>query len=113
MIDEYTFGRISVNGKVYEKDIIIYPDGQVQDSWWRESGHKLCIDDIHDLIETDLEMIIAGTGSPGLMKAEEELIELLTKKGILFKALPSEEAMQLYNNLYMEKRIGACFHLTC
>lgn len=113
MIDDYTFGRISVNGRIYSKDIIIYPDGRVQDSWWRKSGHKLCINDIRELIETELEMIIAGTGSPGLMKPEEELIELLAGKGIAFKALPSKEAMQLYNTLCVEKRVGACFHLTC
>ena len=113
MIEEYSFGRISVNGKVYEKDIVIYPDGRVQDSWWRESGHRLCVSDIRELIETEVEMIIAGTGSPGLMKPEEELIVLLKRRGIAFKALPSKEAMQLYNTLCVEKKVGACFHLTC
>lgn len=113
MIDEYTFGRISIDGKKYVKDIIIYPDGHVQGSWWRKNGHRLCIDDIRELIATNPEMLIAGTGSPGLMKPEPELIELLAGKGIAFKALPSHEAIRLYNTMCIRKKVGACFHLTC
>ena len=113
MINEYTFGRISIDGKEYVKDVIIYPDGRVQDSWWRKNGHRLCIDDIHELIAANPEMIITGTGSPGLMKPEPELIKLLAGKGIEFKALPSSEAIPLHNTMCTEKKVGACFHLTC
>lgn len=113
MIGSYAFGHITVNGEGYTSDIIIYPDGHIEDSWWRKSGHRLCIDDIQELIRSEPEMIIAGTGSPGLMKPEKDLEELLSKKGITFKAMPSNEAMELYNKTYTEKKVGACFHLTC
>ena len=108
MIDDYSFGHISIDGTEYTSDIIIYPDGRIQDAWWRKSGHRLCIDDIVDLINTNPQIIIAGTGSSGLMKPEK-----LTDKGIELKVVSSKEAVTLFNKLCNEKKVGACFHLTC
>jgi hypothetical protein len=113
MIDDYSFGSITINGKNYSRDIIIYPDGRIQDSWWRKSGHSLCRDDIKELIESEPDIIIAGTGSPGLMKPDSRLEEYLSNNNIEFKALPTKGAALLYNRLSKEKSAGACFHLTC
>ena len=113
MIDDYSFGHISIDGTEYTSDIIIYPDGRIQDSWWRKSGHRLCVDDIVELINTNPQIIIAGTGSPGLMKPDKELEKELVDKGIEFKAVSSKEAVKVYNQLIGEKKVGACFHLTC
>lgn len=46
MIESYTFGRMTVNGKHYSADLIIYPNGRLQDSWWRKEGHRLQLADI-------------------------------------------------------------------
>lgn len=113
MIDTYSFGTISIHGKKYIKDLIIYPDGHIQDGWWRKSGHRLFVEDITELIDSAPETIIAGMGSPGLMKPENGLKEFLIQKGIAFTAVPSAEAVKLYNNCCDKKRTGACFHLTC
>jgi hypothetical protein len=113
MIIAYEFGSIIVDGKEYTTDIIIYPDGHVRDSWWRKDGHRLSNEDLTDLIESQPEIIIAGTGAYGFMQPEEELKNQLQRRGIEFKSAPSGEAMKLYNELYGKKRVGACFHLTC
>ena len=113
MIDSYSFGNIIIDGKKYTKDVIIYPDGRIQGSWWRKEGHKLCAEDIADLIDCAPELIIAGTGAYGIMKPEAKLEEVLKDKGIEFRALPSEKAVDEYNRLCGEKKVGACFHLTC
>lgn len=113
MINAYDFGSIIVNGKEYTKDIIIYPDGHIKDSWWRKYGHRLSDEDLTDLIESGPEIIIAGTGAYGLMRPEEGLKNRLQKNGIEFKSAPSGDAIKLYNELYEKKRVGACFHLTC
>ena len=39
-ITHYEFGRISIEGKDYDSDVIISADG-VQDQWWRKEGHNL------------------------------------------------------------------------
>lgn len=113
MIQEYSFGKIVVGGEAYHSDIIIYPDGRVQGSWWREEGHRLSEKDIIELINAKPEMIIAGTGASGLMVPEKGLEQTLSEKGIEFTAGPTERACALYNEMHDKKRTGACFHLTC
>ena len=113
MITSCSFGVIVIEGKQYTSDLIIYPDGHIEDSWYRRKGHTLSSDDISKLIESKPEVIIAGTGVSGLMKPEPGLDKLLFKKGIRFIAQPNQKAMKIYNELSSTKRVGACFHLTC
>ena len=71
------------------------------------------MDDITGLVDAGPEIIIAGTGSPGLMVPDDGLAEELSAKGIGFEVLPTAEAVARYNALCTEKRVGACLHLTC
>ena len=113
MITSCSFGVIIIEEKQYTSDLIIYPDGHVEDSWYRRKGHGLSLDDISKLIESKPEVIIAGTGVSGLMRPESGLDKLLLNKGIRFIAQPNQKAMKIYNELSSKKRAGACFHLTC
>ena len=112
-IDRCSFGSIVINGKEYTSDLIIYPDGHVMDSWCRKTGHKLSIDDIGGLIESEPEVIIVGTGVSGLVRPEKELEKMLSEKDIGFIPAPNQKAIELYNELISKKRVGACFHLAC
>jgi len=112
-IDSFSFGSMVINGKQYTSDLIIYPDGHVEASWYRRSGHRLSSDDIGTLIESEPQVIIAGTGVSGLVKSDKELDDLLSQKGIEFILAPNEQAIELYNELRSKKRVGACFHLAC
>ena len=112
-IEAYSFGRMIIDGKQYSSDLLIYPDGRVEDTWYRKKGHGLSIDDIPALIQAGPEIIIAGTGANGLMKPEKGFVKRLSQKGIHFISLPSIEAAERYNKLSLEKPVGACFHLTC
>ena len=113
MIDDCAFGRIVIDGKVYTSDLIIYPDGHVEDNWWRKSGHRLSSGDIRKLIKSRPDVIIAGKGVSGQMKPEKELENMLHKKRIEFIAESNRKAMESYNKLAPKERVGACFHLTC
>ena len=113
MIERCDFGSIVIDGKRYSSDLIIYPNGHVADSWYRKAGHRLSSDDIENLIESQPEIIIAGTGVSGLMRPEEGLEKQLRQKSIEFLPAPNKRAKELYNQLSSKKRVGACFHLTC
>ena len=113
MIESFAFGFIVINGRKYTSDILIYPDGSIEDSWRRKSGHRLSTGDIDRLIKSEPEVIVAGTGVSGLMKPEKQLVKLLNQKGIKFISQPNKEAIEAYNNLLSKIRVGACFHLTC
>ena len=112
MIDAYEFGSIIINGKEYTSDIIIFPDGKVKASWWRKEGHRISIEDINDLIQSQPELIIVGTGAYGFMKPERGLEGQLKDKGIELKTSPTGDATKLYNALHQKRKLGACFHLT-
>lgn len=113
MIDDCAFGRIVIDGKVYTSDLIIYPDGHIEDNWWRASGHRLSSGDIQKLIHSKPDVIVAGKGVSGQMKPEKALENLLHKQGIKFIAQSNQKAMEIYNNLISKVNVGACFHLTC
>ena len=113
MIESYSFGHLTIDGKSYSKDIIIYPDNSFLCPWWRQSGHRLEVSDIEKMIEMEPDIIIAGTGANGLMRPSEELRKALKEKDIEFIALPTEKAIGVYNEHARNRLTGACFHLTC
>jgi len=113
LIDSFGFGSLIVNGKSFNSDLIIYPDGRVHTPWWRKSGHRLVVEDIEALIASNPDTIVAGTGINGMMKPDEVLKEHLLERGIQFVAEKNQTAIVHYNRLSQQKRVGACFHLTC
>ena len=113
MINECSFGKIIINGKSYKTDVLIFPDGNVVDSWWRKSGHVLSLEDIRLLIDSGPEILIAGCGMNGMMKPEPGLEEELKESGILLMAMRNQEALEEYNKMASLKKVAAGFHLTC
>ena len=113
MIDSFGFGSLVIDGRPFNSDLIIYPDGRIQTPWWRKAGHRLVVEDIEALIASAPEAIVAGTGVSGLMKPDERLEQQLREKGIQFVADKNQKAIAQYNRLSQLKQVGACFHLTC
>lgn len=113
MIDSFAFGTMVIDGRQYHSDLIVYPDGRIQDAWWRARGHVLSLADIVDLVGMRPEVIVAGMGVNGLMKPEAGLGENLAGKGIRLMAAPNKAAVGWFNDLYAKKTVGACFHLSC
>ncbi|MFQ6064457.1 MAG: Mth938-like domain-containing protein [Candidatus Bathyarchaeia archaeon] len=113
MIESYGFGRIVVEGKVYTADVIIFPD-RVEDGWWREEGHRLCIKDIEEAIEEKPEVLVVGTGYWGLMKVPAETKRHVEEKHIELIIQPTKLACETYNRLIRSgKKAVAAFHLSC
>jgi hypothetical protein len=114
MIESSTFGHMTIDGRTYTSDLFIFPDGRVQDGWWRQRGHMLLTDDMLVLADTAPDFIVAGTGTSGRMRPAPDLRAFLREKGIALIAEPTPRAVDIYN----QKRtagltVGACFHLTC
>ncbi len=114
MIEDYSFGRMVINGTTYSTDLIIYPDGRIRKSWWRLEGHRLQLADLEKLLQAEPEIIVAGTGASGLMKPAAGLTALLGEQGIELICQPTATAYMTFNKLLEHKKKGAgCFHLTC
>lgn len=114
MIEETTFGSMTIKGQVYTTDLMIFPDGSVKDRWWRADGHRLTLGDIAALVEQGPAMIIAGMGIYGRMQAEKGLKDVLAEKGIeLTTAWTKAAAAQFNTVIRKQNNVAACFHLTC
>ena len=112
MIDSYDFGEVVIDGKIYTSDVIIYSD-RVEDDWWRKEGHQLCIDDLENVLETKPDVIVVGTGNPGMMQVLTETEKLIKSRGIKLIVQPTKEACQTYNQRSSSQRVIALLHLTC
>jgi len=112
MIEFYDFGQITIDGKRYTTDVIIFPD-HVHDRWWRKEGHRLSIEDLKTVLQAKPEVLIVGTGYNSYMKVPNEVREYLTSKDIELFVESTKEAYKTYNRLAKTKRVIAAFHLTC
>jgi len=113
MVESYSFGKIVVDGIAYKDDIKIIK-GKVIPDWWRQRGHLVSLDDIVDILESDSEILVIGTGKFGMMKLSSPLREALTSKGIELIEKKTPGATKIFNRLWSEGRdVSAGFHLTC
>ena len=111
MIDNYEFGSITIDGKRYDQDVIIYK-GRVRE-WWRETSHNVSLGDIEDLMSEKPKTIIFGTGASGVMKVPKETEDFLIKAGIEVIVLKTGDAYKKFNSLSSSQDIAAALHLTC
>ncbi len=112
IIDSYQFGLIVVNGKRYTSDVLIFPD-RVKDSWWRKEGHQLCLEDIGEVITENPDVLVVGTGAPGLMKVLPEVQPAVEAQGIKLIVEITDRACNTYNQLCHSQRVVAALHITC
>jgi hypothetical protein len=112
-IEHYSFGNITIDGKTYTSDVIIYP-GRIDSSWWRKEGHKLQIADLNDVINAKPEVLVVGTGYSGAMAVPKETISYLESKGMKVYVERTAKAVELFNELQKKGKIViAALHLTC
>lgn len=112
-IDSYTFGRISVDGKVYTRDLKIIVKTIIPE-WWRRAGHTVSLEDVGDILAAEPGIVVFGTGDPGRMVPDHELAKRFADKGIEMIALPTTEAINVFNRLIADRKdLAAGFHLTC
>lgn len=111
-IDSYEFGRIVVDGRAYTQDLILLPDG-IQDSWWRQEGHRLHIVDVAGVLAAKPEVLIVGKGQPGQMEVDPELARYLQENRIELIEVPTAQACTVYNSQAGKRQVAAALHLTC
>jgi hypothetical protein len=114
MIEHYDFGEITINGKRYFHDLIVFHTGKIKDNWWRVEGHRLSIEDIKDILKDKPEILVIGSGYDGLMRVDNNVIKTLKDAGIDVVVKKSVEACKVYNELKTKsKKVALAIHLTC
>ncbi len=120
MIEEYKFGLMAIDGKVYHHDVEVRWTGEVL-AWPREESHVIDTEDIAEAIEQNPETLIIGTGELGMAQVTEEVKKEIKLRGIELIIDRTEAAAKTFNirkedsieeEGKQEKVIGL-FHLTC
>jgi len=114
MIESYSFGRIVIDGKSYNKDVIVTTK-EVIPNWRRKRGHRLSIEDLEGRIDFNLDALVIGTGYYGIMRVPEEVVEELRRRGVKEVIVkPTREACEVFNELLKKgTKVVAALHLTC
>ena len=112
-IDSYNFGEIVIDGKKYNKDVIISKK-EVFSPWWREKGHLLSKGDLKEVFREKPEVLIIGSGAASLMKVPEEVKKSIEAQRIQCLVFNTREACDKFNELELSgKKVTAALHLTC
>jgi hypothetical protein len=113
VIEDYSFGKIRIDGKTYTHDVIIYPD-HVHSPWWRAEGHVLAIEDLAGILDNPPRVLVIGNGYLGRMAVPSDTLAALQARGIEVRIHKTKEAVDEYNRLSRESGdVVAALHLTC
>ena len=112
-IEDYGFGRITIDGETYGKDVLVLPP-RVISPWWRREGHRLEIDDLGEVVAYAPRILVVGTGAYGVMRVPDQTLSRLEAAGIEVEVLPSGEAVRRFNEWFeAQGTVAAAIHLTC
>jgi hypothetical protein len=113
-IESYSPGRIVVDGVELRRDVIVLPD-RVLTEWWRRDGHSLVMEDLDDVLEDLPQRLILGCGYASRLEPEPSVIEALAKRGVKVEALPTDQAVERFEELEARNpaAVAAALHLTC
>ncbi len=110
-LEDYSFGRVTVDGVEHTRDLIVLPERVVGD-WWRREGHSLALDDLEAVLDELPARLVLGTGAYGRLTPDRATLERLEERGIDVEVLPTADAVRRYCSLD-PATTGAALHLTC
>jgi len=121
-ITHVSWGRLDVengseNGAQSFKDAKLYPGGAR--AWdWNETGtsHSPGIQpaDVEELLDHGASVVILSRGMNRRLQVKDETLDLLDEAGVETHVLPTEQAVERYNELQeAEEPVAGLFHSTC
>ncbi len=113
IIEDYQFGKITVNGETYTKgDLIVSPEKTRV--WYCTDHHRPVLENFAEILEIKPEILIIGTGYYNVMQLDPILTDKLEQKIDKVIISNTKKAVKIYNKLSSQnKNIVACLHLTC
>jgi len=120
MIDEYKFGSITIDDKIYSYDVEVRWTGEIL-KWWRKESHVIDVDDIARAVEQNPDTIVIGTGESGIAQVTKEAQNFIRDKGIKLIIDLTEQATKTFNVINedsleeegVQDKVIGLFHLTC
>lgn len=132
MIEEYRFGAITIDGKIYNYDVearwtkresLRDPTGQADEvlKWRRGESHIIEEEDVKRAIDQNPDIIVIGTGESGTAQVTEQAKEAIKSKGIELIVDLTEQATKTFNIINEDseeeegeqRNVIGLFHITC
>lgn len=116
-ITHRSWGRIEVDdGEQRFKDAKLYPGGARE--WdWGETGTShapgIQIADVEELLAHGSETVILSRGVHERLQVQEDTLDYLDEQGVDTHVLQTEKAVERYNQLRKDHKVGGLFHSTC
>ncbi len=115
-IEDYSFGSITIDGKVYTKDLwIINGNIKKRDKSIARSkfgtSHRITRKELKRVISQKTRRVIVGSGDSGLVSLTDKAAKYLEEKGIELEICKTGELKQREEEI-SEKDSGI-IHLTC
>ena len=98
----YGEGYVSVNGKRYDRSLVVLPQRIVTD-WAATTFETLTAEHLAALLELDCEIVLLGTGAL-LRFPPAETLRVLSGRGIGVEVMDVHAACRTYNILAAEER---------
>lgn len=112
VIADFRAGKIIIGAKSYfSSDIIISPD-HVKYNWYGLHDHIVKPETISDVINSDIKVLIIGTGAQNGVSVPKATIEYLESIGIKTCVMDTWKAVEFYDKSKREK-LAAVLHLNC
>lgn len=112
MIGRFEFGTIVIDGQSYESDVIIFPNGAVE-QWQHKDEHALRPRDVDKIIKAEPEAVIIGLGTVGNLKMRPKAEKRFQEAGIEVMTYRTSKAVETYKELRGQRRVAAVLHVTC
>jgi hypothetical protein len=112
-----TFGSITVEGTVFDHDVLIRLDGRVKKRKKKLSkaiygtSHTMSLDEAKHVYEKGAQRLIVGTGQYGLVALSDEATGYFRRKKCRVELLPTPQAIQAWNEA--QGGVIGLFHVTC
>ena len=115
-IASVVWGRIDVEGIGKFRDVKVFPGGARE--WnWNETGtaHEPGIQpaDVAELLDHGATTIVLSKGMLNRLGICPQTLQLLEEHRIQTHALPTEQAVEMYNRLCESDQVAGLFHTTC
>ena len=112
VIEGLAFGEIVVQGKSYRDDVFLgYEEPQ---PWHRMESHQVELQDVQELIPSDVCYVVFGTGFSGRMVVSPAVVKHLHERGIACVEQKTPQALETYEKLLSRGEKAVAFlHLGC
>lgn len=118
-IDATDFGSITVEGTVFDHDVVISPDGEVSKRKKKLSkavygtSHTISLEEAKYIYRraAGADRLIVGAGQYGRVRLSPEAADFFARKACEIVLLPTPQVIGLWNET--EGRAVGLFHVTC